>query len=72
MDNEAAPTQGTATDRLEAALERIARVATAGIIRAGRSEAPADEGGIPPEAIERLDGLIARLRAELEEQADPS
>ena len=68
LDNEAASTQvANAMARLEAALERIARVATAGIIRAGRSDAAAETMGLPPEAVERLDKLIARLRAELSE-----
>jgi hypothetical protein len=56
-------------DRLEAALERIARVATAGIIRAGRAEAPA-ASAVPPEAVERLDALITRLHAALDEHPD--
>ena len=67
LDNEAAPTQEAAIDRLESALERIARVATAGIIRAGRSDGPAAPEGVPPVAVERLDKLIARLRAEVPE-----
>jgi hypothetical protein len=67
VDKDAAPAPGSATDRLEAALERIGRAATTGIIRASRSDAPADEVGIPPEAVERLDELIHRLRAALDD-----
>ncbi len=56
-----------AADRLEAALERIARAATAEIIRAGRN-APAAPGTVPAaEIAARLDGLIAQLRAVLAE-----
>lgn len=64
-------------ERLEAALERIARVATAEIIRAGRThaaegEAPGDTAGMnaTPAAAEiaaQLDELILRLRAVLAE-----
>jgi len=58
-----------AADRLEAALERIARAATAEIIRAGR-EAPPPPGAVPAaEIAARLDGLIAHLRAVLAESA---
>lgn len=62
-------------ERLEAALERIARVATAEIIRAGRTHAAegageAEDGGASPAVAEiaaRLDELILRLRAVLAE-----
>ncbi|GAN78565.1 hypothetical protein [Acidisphaera rubrifaciens] len=67
-------------ERLEAALERIARVATAEIIRAGRThapqvdahgDAPGDEAGMAAtpaaEIAARLDELILRLRAVLAE-----
>ncbi len=58
-----------ATERLEAALERIARAATAEIIRTGR-DAPAAPGTVPAaEIAARLDGLIADLRAVLAESA---
>ncbi len=58
-----------AADRLEAALERIARAATAEIIRTGR-DAPAAAGTVPAaEIAARLDGLIAELRAVLAETA---
>lgn len=66
-------------ERLEAALERIARVATAEIIRAGRThavegDASGDEAGMiaTPAVVEiaaRLDELILRLRAVLAETA---
>ena len=72
MDRETASAQGTATERLEAALERIARVATAGIIRAGRSDEPLAAPAVPPEAVARLEELIAKLRAALEERPDAS
>ncbi len=58
-----------ATERLEAALERIARAATAEIIRTGR-DAPATAGTVPAaEIAARLDVLIADLRAVLAESA---
>jgi hypothetical protein len=50
-----------AADRLEAALERIARLAA---VRPVASPAPDSELSIP-EIAERLDSLIGRLRAAL-------
>ena len=52
-----------AADRLEAALERIARLATAKVAPA--QDEPSDSGLSPPEIAERLDSLIGRLRAAL-------
>ena len=50
-----------AAERLEAALERIARAA-------GRTEAGAGQGaGVPEQIAPRLDALIARLRTALGE-----
>ena len=52
-----------AADRLEAALERIARLAA---VPPGPSNAPALDSDLSiPEIAERLDTLIARLRAAL-------
>jgi hypothetical protein len=52
-----------AADRLEAALERIARLAT---VQAAPSQAvPSDSDLSVPEIAERLDSLIGRLRAAL-------
>ena len=55
----------SAADRLEAALERIARLAA---IPPARSDESADQSDTElsiPELAERLDGLIAWLRAAL-------
>ena len=49
-----------AADRLEAALERIAALATRAVA------APAAAGAAPAEVAERLDALIAELRAALD------
>jgi hypothetical protein len=52
-----------AADRLEAALERIARLAA---VRPVASVAPAPDSDLSiPEIAERLDSLIGRLRAAL-------
>jgi hypothetical protein len=66
VDSEPGAMQPTATDRLEAALERIARAAAAEIIRAGRGQ-ESPPPAAPSEAAARLDALIARLRASLAE-----
>jgi hypothetical protein len=53
----------TAADRLEAALERIARVAA---VQPVAAPAPRPESELSiPEIAERLDSLIGRLRAAL-------
>jgi hypothetical protein len=55
-----------AAERLEAALERIARAARP--MEAGRVEAGAGQGaGVPEQVAPRLDALIARLRTALGE-----
>lgn len=56
-----------AAARLEAALERIARLAGAHPVVAGESSADAAAGPAPPveEIAARLDGLIDRLRTAL-------
>ncbi len=51
-----------AADRLEAALERIARLAA---VPPAPPRPPADSELSIPEIAERLDGLIRRLRAAL-------
>jgi hypothetical protein len=59
-----------AADRLEAALERIARLAT---LPPAPPDEPPDRPDADlsiPEIAERLDGLIARLRAALDNQPD--
>jgi hypothetical protein len=63
QDGSDAEDAGDATARLEAALERIARAAATGIIRAGRAGAAADERHT--EVAARLDAIIARLRGAL-------
>ena len=56
--------------RLETALERIAEAATKRIIRtSGRSAEPGAQAG-PAELAERLDSIIANLRAALAGKAD--
>jgi hypothetical protein len=52
-----------AADRLEAALERIARLAA--VQPASAHTAPPDSDLSVPEIAERLDALIGRLRAAL-------
>ncbi len=52
-----------AADRLEAALERIARLAA--VRPAGSNMPPPDSDLSIPEIAERLDSLIARLRVAL-------
>jgi hypothetical protein len=55
-----------AAERLEAALERIARAARP--VETGRVEAGAGQGaGVPEQVAPRLDALIARLRTALGE-----
>ncbi|MGD0104165.1 MAG: hypothetical protein ABSC06_09025 [Rhodopila sp.] len=51
-----------AADRLEAALERIARLAS---VRPASNEPPPDADLSIPEIAERLDALISRLRTAL-------
>jgi hypothetical protein len=52
-----------AADRLEAALERIARLAA---VQPARADRPLPDSDLSiPELAERLDGLISRLRAAL-------
>jgi hypothetical protein len=52
-----------AADRLEAALERIARLAS---VEPAASDAPAPDSELSiPEIADRLDQLIGRLRAAL-------
>lgn len=53
-----------AADRLEAALERIARLAA--VQPAAVHPAPSDSDLSVPEIAERLDALIGRLRAALD------
>ncbi len=57
----------SAADRLEAALERIARLSS--IRPAAGSDDRPDSGLSVPELAERLDSLIARLRAALADGA---
>ncbi len=60
----------TAADRLEAALERIARLAT--IPPSNHASVPSDADLSVVEIAERLDLLIARLRAALDDGANQS
>jgi hypothetical protein len=61
----------SATERLEIALDSIAQAAAAAMIRSGRGEGnPAADHGAPsgaPEIAARLDELIARVRAALDD-----
>ncbi len=59
----------TAADRLEAALERIARLSAVKTPAAPAVDRPDAELSIP-EIAERLDSLIARLRAALGTKPD--
>ena len=64
-----------AAERLEAALERIARLAARPrpLISAGAAPEPVDESALSAEEIaERLDTLIDRLRAALNRPAERS
>lgn len=54
-----------AADRLEAALERIARLSAVQPVPAPAHAAPPDSELSIPEIAERLDQLISRLRAAL-------
>jgi hypothetical protein len=55
-----------AAERLEAALERIARLAA---VQPTPTDAPAADSDLSvPEIAERLDSLIGRLRAALEKR----
>jgi hypothetical protein len=56
------PNPDAAADRLEAALERIARISA---VPPARSNVQADADLSIPEIAERLDQLIGRLRAAL-------
>lgn len=51
--------------RLEAALERIAEAATRRIIHTSGRAAEPGGSTVPPELTERLDAIIANLRAAL-------
>ncbi len=58
-----------AADRLEAALERIAVLATIPPVHPEAPTIQSDADLSIPEIAERLDGLIARLRAALDDSA---
>ncbi len=72
MPEQGANDAAAATARLEAALDKIAQVAAAGLVSARRqddvaAEAKADAAGKMRALAERIDGLIARVRATINE-----